>query len=80
MTFTKEEVEALIHALYDSEDLNLTRKQLGRTDCKPDNFLRVGNKPVNTAYDKLLNLKYNLRETRDGYEVIKEGVTNETNN
>ena len=63
MEFTKQEVEALLHALYDAEDLNLTKKQMGRAECKPDNFLRVGNEPVNTAFDKLLNLKYNLKET-----------------
>ena len=80
MTFTKEEVEALLHALYDAEDLNLTRKQMGRTDCKPDNFLRSGNEPINTAFDKLLNLKYNIKENKDGYEVIKKEVSNETNN
>lgn len=74
MEFTKLEVEALIHALYDSEDLNLTRKHSGRTDCKPDNFLRAGHEPVNTAFDKLLNLKYNISETKNGYELIKEAT------
>jgi|15BtaG_2_1085339.scaffolds.fasta_scaffold12678_5 hypothetical protein len=51
---TKNEIQELLWALYDSENLNRERK------TKPVDFLRVGNKPVNTVFDKLMDAKYNL--------------------
>lgn len=50
------EIQALIHALFDSEVLNLHRKRKGH-EHKPADFLREGNEPVNTAFDKLLEAK-----------------------
>tara|TARA_X000001382_G_scaffold67393_1_gene46811 strand:+ start:1071 stop:1304 length:234 start_codon:yes stop_codon:yes gene_type:complete len=61
MELTKDEAQELLWALYDSETLNgayasndiITGKKI-----KPLDFLRKGNKPVNTVFDKLLDAKY----------------------
>tara|TARA_R100001460_G_scaffold3941_4_gene11495 strand:- start:957 stop:1178 length:222 start_codon:yes stop_codon:yes gene_type:complete len=50
------EINSLLDALYDSELLNLHRKRKGHQH-KAENFLRVGNQPVNTAFDKLLKMR-----------------------
>lgn len=50
------EINSLLDALYDSELLNLHRKRKGY-EHKPENFLRVGEEPVNTAFDKLLKMR-----------------------
>lgn len=50
------EVNSLLDALYDSELLNLHRRRAGH-EHKDPKFLREGNEPVNTAFDKLLKLK-----------------------
>ena len=49
---TKNEIQELLWALYDSENLNRERK------TKPIDFLRVGNKAINTVFEKLMNAKY----------------------
>ena len=72
INFTKNEIQELLTALYASENLN-TRLwlQLNKNDAtyidqlnllKPTNFLRVGNKPINTVFEKLMNAKYSSLE------------------
>ena len=68
INLTKNEIQELLTALYASENLN-TRlwMQLNKNDAtyidqlnllKPTNFLRVGNKPINTVFEKLMDAKY----------------------
>ena len=58
---TKNEIQELLWAIYDSENLNRERA-LGNIitgeKIKPVDFLRVGNKPINTVFVKLMNAKY----------------------
>ena len=60
---TKNEIQELLWALYDSERLNreyASNNVITGNEIKPVDFLRVGNKPVNTVFVKLMDAKYNL--------------------
>jgi len=60
---TKNEMQELLWALYDSESLNIEYASGNVTTgkkIKPVDFLRVGNKPVNTVFLKLMDAKYNI--------------------
>ena len=58
---TKNEMQELLWALYDSERLNreyASNNVITGNEIKPVDFLRVGNKPINTVFEKLMNAKY----------------------
>ena len=58
---TKNEIQELLWALYDSERLNreyASNNVITGNEIKPVDFLRVGNKPINTVFEKLMNAKY----------------------
>ena len=60
---TKNEIQELLWALYDSEALNIeyaSNNVITGKEIKPVDFLRVGNQPVNTVFDKLMDAKYNI--------------------
>ena len=60
---TKNEMQELLWALYDSERLNreyASNNVITGKKIKPVDFLRVGNKPVNTVFLKLMDAKYNI--------------------